>query len=181
MLALLLVHLTVGCSNFGITTIPSPSFSGFEKDNEDWEVSKGGKSRYSSTGGNPDGYLEGIDTGENAWYFVAPTRFINEAKFSYGRTLSFDLKQSATDDQVHFADLILTDSLTTLTFNTPDHPKTTWTHYAVKLDECQGWKKGKTKATQADIQAVLKNLKALHIRGEFRAGPDIGGLDNVSL
>jgi hypothetical protein len=177
----ILIALVAGCTEFSIATLASPGFNGFDTDNEGWHVDKGGKERYSPTGGNPGGYLEGIDTAGNAWYFVAPARFIREVQFGYGRTLRFDLKQSATDAQMTFDDLILTDGTTRLTFDTPYNPKITWTHYAVKLDEVQGWKKGKAAATRAEIQQVLKNLTELHIRGEFRAGPDIGGLDNVSI
>lgn len=179
--ATILVALMAGCTELSIATVTAPGFNGFDTDNEGWHVDQGGKERYSPTDGNPGGYLQGIDNAGNAWYFVAPPRFVREVQFSYGRSLRFDLKQSATDAQVTFDDLILSDGTTRLTFNTPYNPNTTWTHYAVKLDEVQGWKKGKAAATQAEIQQVLKNLTELYIRGEFRAGPDTGGLDNVSI
>ncbi|GAB3020651.1 laminin B domain-containing protein [Spirosoma pulveris] len=177
----ILVALMAGCTEPPITTIASPGFNGFDSDNEGWHVNKGGKEQYRPAGGNPGGYLEGVDNADSAWYFVASAQFVRQVRFSYGRTLRFDLKQSATDTQMDFDDLIMTDGTTKLTFNTPYHPKTTWTNYAVKLDEVQGWKKGKAAATQADIHQMLENLTELYIRGEFRSGPDVGGLDNVSV
>ncbi len=68
-----------------------------------------------------------------------------------------------------------------LTFNTLCNPKITWTSYPIKLDELNGWKKGNTKVTKEDIQSVLENLSNLRIRGEFKAGPDQGGLGNVAI
>ncbi|GAB3804824.1 hypothetical protein GCM10028819_36940 [Spirosoma humi] len=171
-----------GCTEFSINTITYPGFNGFDANDERWYVSEGGIGSYSIMGGNPDGYVIGTDNSSGIWYFIASNGFVGEARRSYGRTLCFDLKQSATDFQSDTNDdIILTNGITTLTFDTAYNPKTTWTHYSVKLDDTNGWKKGSSNATKEDMQTVLQNLTDLRIRGEFRAGPDRGGLDNVTL
>lgn len=126
-------------------------------------------------GGYPGGYVYAIDNTLGVWYFVAPQHFISEVKKGYAKSLHFDLIQSTIDFQYEADDVVFSDGIDTLTFNTVYNFKTTWTSYAVKLDEFSGWKKGSSIATKTDMQTDLR------IRGEFRAGPDRGGLDNVAI
>ncbi|GAB3769413.1 hypothetical protein GCM10028818_05440 [Spirosoma horti] len=159
-----------------------PGFVGFEADNEEWLVSEGGTAGYSLTGGNPNGFFYGDDAGGKAWYFHASDSFIMETRKAYGRSLRFDLKQEAVKlSPDHISDLILTDGKTTLTFKTAYKPATTWTTYAVRLDESSGWKKGLEPTTKTDMQVVLQNLIGLRIRGDYKFGPDRGSLDNVTI
>lgn len=171
---------SVGCTET-ITPVFPISYS-FDEDAQGWQGSVGCKSGYSPTGGNSGGYVYGIDETSGVWFFVASHHFVDISKRAYGLTLSFDLVQSATDAQANTNDdVILTDGTTQLTFNTPYNPSTRWTNYFVKLDEKSGWKKGRVNATKTDVQQVLQNLTSIRIRGEFRSGPDRGGLDNVSI
>lgn len=177
----LFAFLTVSCTEENFTALKYPGFAGFDTDSEGWHVSEGAIGSYSVTGGNPGGYTVGTDNENGFWYFIASRGFVSETQRSYGRTLSFDLEQSAIDSQANADDIILTDGTSTLTYNTAYNPKTTWTHYSVKLDDVSGWKKGSSNATKEDVLHVLQNLTDLRIRGEFRAGPDRGGLDNVMI
>ncbi|CAN5613885.1 hypothetical protein BH09BAC4_BH09BAC4_20860 [soil metagenome] len=180
----LLSIILLKCSEFNKPGLTLPGVSNFEADDQGWRISENSENtvpEYSASGGNPDGYIYTTDRLSNAWYFIASTRFANEVKKGYGKTLYFDLKQSATDAQYDADDVILTDGTIVLTFNTAYNPSTTWTHYSIKLDELSGWKKGAQEATRTDIQAVLQNLTELKIRGEFRAGADTGGLDNAII
>ncbi len=170
-----------GCNQISISKLATPVIDSFDTDSQGWYVSKEAEGGYSRTGGYPGGYIYGSDSSPRAWYFVAPERFIHEVQHGYGKTLRFDLEQSATDAQFDAADIILTDSITTITFNTAYNPDTTWTAYSIDLDELAGWQKGSLKATKEDIQLVLQNLSGFRIRGEYRVGPDRGGLDNVSI
>jgi hypothetical protein len=180
----LLLALLAGCYQFTLYPLDSPDSNAFDDGDQGWRISEGGVGSFSATGGNPGGYMYGTDNFDKIqtiWYFIAPAPFMNEVRKSYGKTLRFDLIQSATDVQRFTYDVIMTDGTNTLTFDTAYNPKTTWTSYAIKLDELSGWQKGNKRATKADIQAVLTNLTDLRIRGEYRSGPDSGGLDNVSL
>jgi hypothetical protein len=175
----LCVVLTTACTEI-ITPLFPISYS-FDDDAQGWEGSIGCKSGYSATGGNPGGYVYGIDDAPGFWYFVASTEFTTTVRKAYGLQLSFDLEQSAIDNQADADDILITDGVSALTYKTEYNPNTTWTAYSVKLDETAGWKKGKVKATKAELQQVLQNLTSLKIRGEYRIGPDRGGLDNVSI
>lgn len=138
-----------------------------------------------ATGGNPGGYLEAVDYAYgDVWYFVAPSKFLGDKSAYSGGKLDFDLKQSPTDSQFNDEDIVITGGGKTIVFDTASNPGTDWTHYSVTLDTTSDWrldKLGGTVATQADIDAVLANVTALRIRGEFVSGGDTGGLDNVVL
>ncbi|MEZ0485095.1 laminin B domain-containing protein [Fibrella aquatica] len=158
-----------------------PIFDRFDADNQGWKVSPDAVSYYNASGGNPGGFVAAVDNATEAWYFIAPEHMLLEAKRGYGKSLSFDLKQSAIDSQFNGDDIVLTDGIITLVYNTSYNPATTWTSYLVKLDEVSGWKKGSQKASKEDFLKVLSKVSGLKIRGEYRAGPDRGGLDNVSI
>lgn len=180
----LLLALLIGCYRFALTPIDPPDSNSFDEGDQGWRISEGGVGSFSATGGYPGGYMAGTDNFDPVrtfWYFIAPAPFINEVRRGYGKTLRFDLFQSATDEQRFTYDVILTDGIDTLTFDASYNPGTTWTSYAIKLDELSGWQNGNERATKADLQAVLTNLTDLRIRGEFRSGPDQGGLDNVAI
>lgn len=180
----LLLALLIGCYRFTLTPLDPPGSNSFDDGDQGWRVSVGGVGSFSATGGYPGGYMAGTDNFDPVqtyWYFIAPAPFIDEVRKGYGKTLRFDLIQSGTDVQRNTDDIILRDGINTLTFDTAYNPNTTWTSYSIKLDELSGWKKGKERATKADIQTVLSNLTDLRIRGEYRSGPDNGGLDNVAI
>lgn len=180
----LLSLLSISCQDFSTFVRPHFFSNGFDLDGQGWSVdaafAKGG---YSATGGNPGGYVYGIDNSDGLfWFFLASDSLTHESRKGYGKTLSFELQQNATDAQaITTDDIILSDGVITLTYNTSCNPATTWTAYSVKLDELSGWKKGGKAATKADFQKVLANINSLKIRGDFRYGADRGGLDNVSL
>lgn len=172
-----------GCSQ----GLPSSASSDFERGDEGWTI-EGDTSLYpqwSATGGNPAGMVSATDgvTGQ-IWYFVAPKKFLGDQSAAYGSKLTFDLKQSNTFNQVDAEDVILTGRGLALVTDTRKNPATTWTPFAVKLDESEGWRKGDLSgppATAEDFQLLLKSLTGLRIRGEYIDGPDVGSLDNVYL
>lgn len=180
----LLLALLIGCYRFTLTPLDPPDSDSFDDGDQGWRISEGGVGSFSATGGYPGGYMAGSDNFDPVhtyWYFIAPAPFTNVVRKGYGKTLRFDLIQSGTDVQRYTDDIILTDGVNTLTFDLSYNPTTNWTSYAIKLDELSGWQKGEGPATKADIQAVLTNLTELRIRGEYRSGPDNGGLDNVAI
>ena len=180
----LLLALLIGCYRFTLTPLDPPDSDSFDDGDQGWRISEGGVGGFSATGGYPGGYMAGSDNFDPVntyWYFIAPAPFTNEVRKGYGKMLRFDLIQSGTDVQRYTDDVILTDGTNTLTFDISYNPNTTWTSYAIKLDELSGWRKGEGPATKADMQAMLTNLTELRIRGEYKSGPDNGGLDNVAI
>lgn len=139
------------------------------------------------SGGNPDGNIQIEDAVlGGVTYFVAPAKFLGDQSAAFGQTLSFDLKQHITGgiDQFNASDVILAGGGLTLVLDTSVNPAfDAWTHYSVSLAEGD-WHVstlGGAVASGAQIQAVLGNLGALHIRAEFQTGPDTDYLDNVVL
>ena len=159
--------------------------STFDTDAEGWTViADADGPTHHSTGGNPDGYISAADRGEGGfWYWDAPAKFLGNKASAYGETLRFDLRQSTTELQFDADDVVLIGGGITLTFDTPDNPGTDWTSYSISLTETAGWLNAATgfSPTAPEMQAVLADLTALQIRGEFSEGMDIGGLDNVVL
>jgi hypothetical protein len=174
--------LSQGCNSLEITEQPLVSDT-FDLDNQGWRVTGNGTDSlpvYRSTGGNPGGYIDVIDKVPGNWYFTAPYRVINRVKGGSGHRLYYELKQAQLDQQVNSPDVILRGGNLTLHYNTSYHPGQNWTAYAIDMDASKGWyKKNNQPASQAELTRVLNSLDQLLIRGEFRAGPDEGGLDNV--
>jgi uncharacterized repeat protein (TIGR01451 family) len=158
----------------------------FDANNEGWQTFGDATSptaTFQATGGNPGGRVCATDARQGIfWYFQAPAKFLGNVSSAYNRTLSFDLRQSATDSPSAADDIILIGGGLTLVFNTPNDPGTDWTSYTVSLNEA-GWRNTATNqpATQSEMLQTLSALTALRIRGEYRSGPDTGCLDNVVL
>jgi len=178
-LIMLVMHFS--CQDYSVVNRPADAWDSFDRDTQGWQSDGGCKLSFSPAGGNFGGYLNGEDNAVGIWYYVASDRIVKALHNGYGKTLSFDLEQSAVDAQFDADDIVVTDGVTTLTYNTTSNPATTWTPYDIKLDEQSGWKKGKTAVKKAELLQVLSNLTSLKIRGEYRLGHDKGGLDNVSL
>ncbi|MFQ5575798.1 MAG: laminin B domain-containing protein, partial [Anaerolineae bacterium] len=148
---------------------------------------------YAAAGGHPGGYLYAVDdvTG-GTWFWLRRFTSTVDASAAYSRSLSFELRQTDLDSQYRYpgGDIILEGGATittSLTYYLPHRPLLHWTPYNVLLHESARWiaRRGPfgvpTRATAADFQAVLGNLRGIRIRGEYRDGADTGSLDNVIL
>ncbi|MCK6690604.1 MAG: gliding motility-associated C-terminal domain-containing protein [Thermoanaerobaculia bacterium] len=138
------------------------------------------------TGGNPGGWVRTIDASTGGtWQWVAPAQFLGNKCTAYGNFLRFDLTASEVNNNPTRPDVTLVSGNIQLVFNTPSDPGPNWTHYDVPLRENAGWRMGNLNGaapSQAQFRAVLSNLTALRIRGEYLSlGDDEGGLDNVIL
>ncbi|HEX5151343.1 MAG TPA: laminin B domain-containing protein [Parafilimonas sp.] len=159
----------------------------FNKNTQGWKIQGDAQGSsveptYESTGGNPGGYIAATDdvTG-GVWYFSAPANFLDNLKNKYGKVLKFNLKQSSTSSQFDADDIILEGGGMILHYDTDNNPGITWTKYRVSLRSSNWLKEDDTAPTAKEMKAVLKNITRLWIRGEYRSGADIGGLDNVAI
>lgn len=167
---------------------PSPTLpvvSTFDTNDEGWyQISV--DTRYHVThvvsGGNPGGYIKASDTAAaGVWYFVAPPAFTGNVSAAYGKDLTFDLAQTSITSQFDDIDVQLVGERQTLVYDTTYNPGISWTGYRVPL-VAGGWRVGALDgpiATEAEVRAVLGDLHALRIRGEYRSGSDTAWLDNV--
>ncbi len=163
--------------------------SGFDTDAQGWTVSGDPvlpAPTHEPAGGNPGGYLSVTDDGSGATLrWVAPAAYLGDQSAAYGGSLTFDLAQSTTDNQVAGTDdVLLSGGGLTLVFDTDPVPGTGWTRYEAPLLEGAGWIVQSTggAATEAELRQVLADVTGLSIRAEFDStGGDVDRLDTVVL
>ncbi len=161
--------------------------STFDNNAEDWTVIGDvvGTPTYHTSGGNPGGYVSATDqTDGETWFWSAPAKFLGNKSAAYGGVLRYDLRQDPNDAQYQDYDVILEGAGLRLVLEATYTPRTIWTSYVVILDQRAGWFKDDgtdDSPTAGEMQAVLADLTALRIRGEYQIGDDTGDLDNVRL
>jgi hypothetical protein len=147
-----------------------------------------GPPTWQPTGGNPGGTIRVVDTLITGLivYWQAPAAYLGNQFAAYGKSLSFDLRQTISGPVSQFddTDVILEGAGLKLAYDFgPNPPVGVWTSYTVPLSEL-GWKVGSLAgepATAEQMKLVLGSLTALRIRAEFQVGPDTDYLDNVVL
>ena len=138
---------------------------------------------FHATGGHPGGYIAGIDDalGET-WFFHAPDALLAQLPAAIGGSLSFSLKQSGMFISLIDDDVVIVGPAGRITHRFPLGPGTVWTDFSVEFTERAGWTWNfSQRATQAQIDSVLRAATRLEIRGEYVTGDDEGSLDNVVL
>jgi len=89
----------------------TPVASDFEDSDEGWTLS-GDPDRpnpsWSASGGNPGGHIFAGDSASSVvWYFNAPSKFHGDFSGPYGKTLSFDFRQSSTSSQFESVEVVM--------------------------------------------------------------------------
>jgi hypothetical protein len=138
---------------------------------------------FQPDGGKSGGYIYGDDEalGET-WYFRAPDSVLAQLAAADGGSLGYSLKQSSTDAGFLEDDIIIEGAAGRLSYRFRAAPGTDWTDFSVTLTAAAGWRwNWNAPATEEQIRSVLVSPTRLDIRGEFRTGPDIGGLDDFVL
>lgn len=168
-----------------------PDRSMFDTGDELWTIDGDAQRNYAqrpfyrNTGGNPGGFVYAVDDAQaDAWYFVAPQKFRGSRETYYGKTLTFDLFQSDTIDQdTPRKGVVLSGTSSAIAFDFPRRPGKTWTRFSVPFSAGAGWYDTTTRqpVTEAQMRAVLSNIREFRIRGEFKMDADSGGLDNVEF
>ena len=169
---LLVTALWLACS----AQVHAELASTFDSGKEGWRGAGDLASlKAKSAGGNPGGYLEGVDQSSgDTWYFVSPKTWMGDWR-EY-KTLGFDLKQIGNGSGFDAEDVIIVGANgKTLTWMAQREPSASWTHYSLPLSPLL------FRATQADFDGVMKKVSKVMIRGEFISGSDTGGIDNVVL
>ena len=138
---------------------------------------------FHSSGGHPGGFISGNDeaVGET-WYFRAPANVLAKLPSAENAVLRYSLEQSETDAGFPDDDVVIVGRAGRLSYRFNYAPGTNWTEFSVQLSEAAGWRWNRNRpATQQQITSVLADPVRLEIRGEYRTGPDVGGLDSVVL
>lgn len=166
--------------------------STFDKNSEGWRIFGDiyGEVRgpeYVPVSGKKGGNLRFVDNeDERTWYYYAPAKFLNDKSAFFGGSFIYHLKQSPTNDLYDRdePDIIIASRGMKIVYSFHSPPSFNWTNYSVILDDRTEWRietLDGAKATNADITKVLSDIGSILIRGEFRNGPDEGGLDNVTF
>ncbi|MEI9918058.1 MAG: FG-GAP-like repeat-containing protein [Bacteroidota bacterium] len=171
--------------------------SNFSTDADGWAIGdlSGGSAQtitYSSSGGNPGGYISLTTGNPNPFYWFAPAKFLgNRAYTSFGEALTFDVRTTATAiDHTGSGDImIINNSNVSIYANftvLPGAPGT-WTTMSIMLDETGNWKNSNisgSAASRAQVIDVLTSIQAIRINFAWKAYPTngiTGSLDNVVM
>jgi hypothetical protein len=133
-------------------------------------------SSYSSTNGNPCGYLAGSETNPNGGtgYFIAPSNFLGNLSAYAGGTLSYDFKVFVGTDYFNDVDVIISGNGKSASWQSNVNPVGQgWVHFSVTLSDAN--------FTGDSLASILSNVTELQIRGEFINNSEAEGLDNVML
>ncbi|MBX2964143.1 MAG: VCBS repeat-containing protein [Cyclobacteriaceae bacterium] len=147
---------------------------------------------YLSTGGNPGGHVSAMPPTSGGsvnlnfhWYWVAPEKFLGKNDFTYGKRISFDVKQSTAGTDNSVADVILRNGNNSIHYRFPEKPGTDWTSYSIPLDLTADWRwntAGGTVAYEHQIRLVLANITQIQIRCKWiNVAGYSSQLDNVML
>ncbi|MCG3130266.1 MAG: hypothetical protein FLDDKLPJ_01020 [Phycisphaerae bacterium] len=186
--------LAAGTTSEGVAQADVIATSTFDETDEGWRISFRGDifvPQHLNSGGNPGGYISGVDQriGGQRWFWTAPDAFLGDVSPAYGGSLSFDLislpgeGMPVNDMFLTQQDVLLTRGALTLSFDDSKTPNESWTSYEVILRDTAGWKNEQTglPATEADMRFVLGGLEELMLRGDYRGGNQVNGLDTVVL
>lgn len=148
--------------------------STFDADMEEWRKLESITLNWEATGGNPDGFLRGSDDGSGAWHFVSPE--VWNGDWTEYRSLKFDhiILRGSYADWGTPTFYIVGANNQRLSWIGPA-TSNTWVRFEVPLSPVAFG------VDQAAYDAVMERVVELRIRGEYVAGPDEEGLDNVFL
>lgn len=161
--------------------------STFDQNTEGWTVSGGASApTHGFVLGSDGGFIQSTDTDSaNPWYWVAPSKFLGNRAAAYGGRLQFRIWQSYTTGASTggVPDVVLEAGVNRLVCTIPPLGNF-WNDCSVLLTESAGWRYGTLTGPAPDasmVKYVLGNLTAVRIRGDYRRGSEIGGLDSVVM
>jgi Laminin B (Domain IV) len=131
------------------------------------------------------GFITTTDPDNGDFTFAAPERFLQAA--AGATSLSWSLIHQQGDVNWHTTDLLLegANGQRLIWRKFPDtQPGLSWITLDTSFTPSAEWRVNSINgplASAADFQAVLGQLAGLYIHGEFTAGPEMSGLDNVRL
>jgi hypothetical protein len=140
---------------------------------------------YETSGGNPGGFIRREDPSGNWFWFSAPSAFLGDKSAGLGGAISLDMRVSPAPMPIGpiFPMVILVGGGTTL-FAITEPPGSGFTSFEVFLTPCS-WKVGNYStgplASSSQLLAVLGDLDALYISGDWVDGTETADLDNVRI
>lgn len=156
--------------------------STFDTDTDGWTMYGGGTGPVFVSDGAGGGSIASTDAASDDFYYQAPDRFLGDRSGYFGGTLSFALRQSGGSQYDATEDVVLVSGSGTRIYASFANPGGDFTAYSVALSTAGGWRLASGDlASTAQIRAVLSDLAALRIIGEFVYGSETSGLDTVVM
>jgi len=160
--------------------------STFDDDAEGWTAFNGFDA-FTWAGG----HIQATDaSADSLWSFAAPAAYRGDITAAYGGTLSYSLITSTVTGPLvpqYFDVQILGVNGVLLSYHSPEPhivPVASWRSFTVPLVSNADWTVGSVSgpvATPEQMLAVLSNVSALRIRGDYRQSTETTALDNVVL
>jgi hypothetical protein len=167
----------------------------FDADDEGWGTLNDAREfAWDGSIGQPAGAIRARDIGDGRiWYFSAPSAALGDLSNLYGGEISWDIlgiqgNQASFGDR---ADVMLVGAGISIGLDTGVAPTLSgWESTSAQVDVASGWRLVSslssgalttTAATEAQILAVLGDLQAMYIQGEYTNGADRSAIDNVSF
>ena len=138
---------------------------------------------FTHRAGAAGGYISNTDeaAGET-WYFQAPATVLSQLAAAEGGRLAYSLKQDSADAGFPDDDVVIVGPAGRLSYRFDYAPGTDWTDFSVPLSASANWRwNWNARATPEQIRTVLSRPLRLEIRGEYRTGDDMGGMDHFVL
>ena len=135
---------------------------------------------WNASGGNPGGYISASDPSGQWFWFSAPAKFLGNQSAAFGSSLQYDVFVDPTAGRP-FPVVMLTGDGQRLFFE-GGSPTAAFASYSVPMTP-KGWRlndwQGGAEPTDLQMQTVLGSLDGLYISGDWFAGDEVAGLDNV--
>jgi len=159
--------------------------STFDNSDEGWTIAGNGAGgttpNYYSTGGNPGGFIEGVDaTGNASWFFVSPNSWDGNWTNYIGGSLQFNFKSFEITGTETVNNVRIYSGSNFVAWDFPVTPPLgEWTRIEVDLTSSNFDRISGTPGTT--FESIMANVTALYILGDYGGGLDRGGLDNVRV
>ena len=179
-----------------LPTVRAASISSFDATSEGWSIVSFANlstndysivgtyaPTYSSTGGNPGGFISISDPDGGDFTFAAPAAVRSSLSGAFGTVLSYDLTHTGTINY-QAGDVILEGGGLRLVWQSspPIAPTSGWTPVSVALAPSPQWHLAATNgslASASDFQTVLASTTGFFVRGEYTDGAEVAGIDNI--
>lgn len=159
--------------------------STFDADTDNWSfINDGSNLHWVPDVGNPAGSLKVLDNARGLWiYFAAPEKFHGDLSVARGGTLRYDVNPTFVNaDDTMLPDLKLSGGGIDLHWYEAAPVQGQWNEYVISLDPGSFVKADGQHPTDEEFDAVLSDVSALQIRGEYNGlGDECVMLDNVII
>jgi len=152
-------------------TSGSEGWTGVDALEHDWT------STWYSTGGNPGGYLRGVEPYPQGGtgYYIAPSSWFGNWNQYLGGTLQYDIKIFSGSSYFSDKDVIICSGGSCMSLINTSDDWSGWKTFTVALNASSFG------VSETYFNTIMSNVTSLNIRGEYINGSEAEGFDNVQV